>query len=728
MRVLLAHPPLNVAGEVSPPLGLCTLAAWLVSKGHEVRILDLDLEVKGLPDAQESYRKIFTRELRNFSPAAVGITSMYNNSLQAERIARAVKECDESVVTIGGGSHFGALGREALRRIPELDFAIEGEGEHTFSDLLTAIASGFSVTKIPRLHYRVQGELRANPSAGLMDLSELPPIWSTLGEAIDLKRYADTVAAGSPRRAIYIEAGRGCPFACTFCATAPFWERKYRVKPVDAIIGEMRFLSETYGYNAFMLVHDLLTVDKKFINNFSEAMMESRLPVEWMANHRTDINLHGLLPKMKSSGCWAMFFGIESASARLQKEMHKGLKRDGVVSTIRGLSDLGIASTCSFVIGFPDETPEELSATVAMGAELKLIGAGLVQYHRLRTWPPAPLSRKGLPAKFDVDSLRIEYPFLNVPREDVMAIKEDPEFFAGYFAPYSTAGTFGQLAQVELFFTQAVTVVPLTIAVMGRIMGDGLIPSFYDVILRRGPITREEFEADTSSVLPAWRLLRPYLEDWIKAYSENGHSNGVNGSTDVGWSSNGGNGTRRRLEDWQRQLIEGVMEYESRRLMFMNRDTVEVDESDQKHEAGDLGIAGGAPLNTEPGAVATALTADNLTLNTEPGAVATILTADNLTLNTEPGAIATALTTDNLMLGGENWEAYISKVDIGAVFEAMQTDQPLGPELVNELAVVLVRHDLNSYQAYTTEVSRIPDLPNLPFLLTTSSLSAQAGD
>ena len=622
MRVLLAHPPLNSAREVSPPLGLCTLAAWLLSKGHEVRVLDLDLEVKGLPEGQDTYLKILTQELRDFSPAAIGITSMYNNSLQAERLARAVKDCDPSVVTIGGGSHFGALGREALRRIPELDYVIEGEGECTFADLLTAIASGSSVTRIPRLHYRAEGELRANPAAGLMDLSELPQIWSALGEAIDLKRYADTVPEGSPRRAIYIEAGRGCPFACTFCATAPFWERKYRVKPVESIIGEMRFLYETYGYNGFMLVHDLLTVDKKFINNFSDAMMESRLPVEWMANHRTDINLHGLLPKMKSAGCWAMFMGIESASPRLQKEMHKGLKRDDVVSTIRGLSDLGIASTCSFVIGFPNETPEELSATVAMGAELKLIGAGLIQYHRLRTWPPAPLSHKGLPAKFDVDSLRIEYPFLDVPREDVAAIEQDPEFFAGYFAPYSQAGTFAQLAQVELFFTQVVTVAPLTIAVMGRMMGDGLIPSFYDVIARHNPITREEFEADTSSMLPAWRLLRPYLEEWISAYPG--------------------------LDHWQRELFEGVMTYESRRLKFMNR---EVDRED----------------------------------------------------------------TDTLGQG-ENWIAYVSKVDIGAVFEAMQSDRVLEPELINELAVVLVRHDTNSYQAYTTALSYIPDLPRLPFL------------
>src|SRR5207302_4791144 len=227
-------------------------------------------------------------------------------------------------------------------------------------------------------------------------------------------------------------------------------------KPIERIIDEMRFLYEQYGYNGFMLVHDLLTVDKRFINEFCDAMMDSRLPVQWMANHRTDINLHGLLPKMKSAGCWAMFFGVESASARLQKEMHKGLKRDGVVSTIKGLSELGIDSTCSFVTGFPDETAEELSSTVAMGAELKLMGAGLIQFHRLRTWPPAPLSRDSLRAEFDIDSMRLEYPFLEVPDEYVGIISNDHEFFAGYFAPYTRAESGAQLSGEELSCTQAV--------------------------------------------------------------------------------------------------------------------------------------------------------------------------------------------------------------------------------------------------------------------------------
>ena len=132
MRVLLVHPPLNSSREVTPPLGLCTLASWLARQQHEVWILDLDLEVKGHPDGEAQYQRLLERAIRDFTPQAVGITSMYNNSLQAERLIRTVKRIDDGIATIGGGSHFGALGQQSLRRLPEIDFVIEGEGEQAF--------------------------------------------------------------------------------------------------------------------------------------------------------------------------------------------------------------------------------------------------------------------------------------------------------------------------------------------------------------------------------------------------------------------------------------------------------------------------------------------------------------------------------------------------------------------------------------------------------------------
>ena len=65
---------------------------------------------------------------------------------------------------------------------------------------------------------------------------------------------------------------------------------------------------------------------------------------------------------------------------------------------------------------------------------------------------------------------------------------------------------------------------------------------------------------------------------------------------------------------------------------------------------------------------------------------------------------------------GENWVAFVSNADITAVFEAMHTGKPLTADLVRPSAVVLVSHGINSYRAYTADVSRIGELNSHPFL------------
>jgi hypothetical protein len=93
MRVLLAQPPLQPGRQVTPALGLCTLASWMQSLGHEVRILDLDLEGKPASGRPEiTWSNLFFRYVADFDPEIVGITSMYNNSLQAQRRVQLAKQ------------------------------------------------------------------------------------------------------------------------------------------------------------------------------------------------------------------------------------------------------------------------------------------------------------------------------------------------------------------------------------------------------------------------------------------------------------------------------------------------------------------------------------------------------------------------------------------------------------------------------------------------------------
>ena len=545
MRVLLAQPPLQPGREVTPPLGLCTLASWLRSSGYDVRILDLDLEGKSASEFSESFsHRLFAKYIADFEPDVVGVTSMYNNSLQAQRLLQLAKQMNSMIVTVSGGSHFGALGIQSLRWIPELDYVIEGEAELAFGSLLKALDHKEEASQIPRLCYRHAGECKRNPPGPLLNLSDAPPMWTTLQGCIGLDRYAETVSRQATRRLIYIEAGRGCPFACTFCATSPYWQRSFRVKPVQKILDEIRFLHQEFGYDSFILVHDLLTVDQRFVSKFCDKMLEAQLPVEWMANSRTDIQLRGLLPKLKASGCWKLFFGVESASPRIQASIDKHLSPNGALAHIRELLDNGISATCSFVIGFPEESASELSSTIELATRLKLWGVETVQFHRLRLWPPAPLSLIGLRGEFDEDALRIEYPFIEVPPEDITAIRAAPEFFEGYFAPPSSAGSAAELTQVEMFFHHAVALAPLTVSVLSGFVRQNLVPSFYAALSEFGGIARQTLDWESGNLYGNWIAIAPLLERWVQEHA--------------------------KLHDWQCKIVHGLMEYEAHRLHFVS--------------------------------------------------------------------------------------------------------------------------------------------------------------
>jgi hypothetical protein len=401
---------------------------------------------------------------------------------------------------------------------------------------------------VPNLCHRAGGAIHCNPKAPLMDLAGVPNTWAAVAGAIDLRRYTATIDPRDMVRGIYVEAGRGCPYHCTFCAPAEFWGRKYRVRRVSALLDEVRYLHEEHGYNSFILVHDLLTVDREFVAELCDAFADARLPVQWMANARTDIRLDDLYERMRASGCWKLFFGIESASPRIQAAVAKRLSPGHAFETVRTVEEHGIDATCSFVIGHAGETAAELSDSLRLGARMKLLGAETVQFHRLRLFPPAPLAaaQTRLDLELDLDTLRLEYPYPDVSPGEIEAVREAPAFYSGYFAPGSSAGSARDLAQVELFFTQAVAMLPMTVLAIAELAPRPLVGLFGELLAEAGPIDRMALDPTDVDLLRNFAVLEPYVEALI--------------------DRTGG-------PPWQRQLLAGLFSYEKARLEVVRHAT-----------------------------------------------------------------------------------------------------------------------------------------------------------
>ena len=124
MRVLLVNPPTLEGTQLSPPLGLGYIGAYLVSKGYETELLDLALPgSNGLLQA-----------LREYKPDMVGITGLSAQYDRMKHCAGIAKK--EGTTVLVGGIHASALPGFTLEDCKDIDIVVKGEGELSLVQLL----------------------------------------------------------------------------------------------------------------------------------------------------------------------------------------------------------------------------------------------------------------------------------------------------------------------------------------------------------------------------------------------------------------------------------------------------------------------------------------------------------------------------------------------------------------------------------------------------------------
>ena len=163
MRALLVNVPHPSVGsripdDHLPPLGLLSIGGPLIDDGHDVSLLDADLEA----GRRTTYSAdAIAARAAAWKPDAVlfghsGSTSAH--PVVAE-ISRAVRRLLPHAAIVYGGVFPTYHWREILQREPQIDVVVRGEGEETCVRLLRALQDGGDLRGIPGLALR-SGEHR----------------------------------------------------------------------------------------------------------------------------------------------------------------------------------------------------------------------------------------------------------------------------------------------------------------------------------------------------------------------------------------------------------------------------------------------------------------------------------------------------------------------------------------------------------------------------------------
>jgi radical SAM superfamily enzyme YgiQ (UPF0313 family) len=420
-NLLLEHGSWSYHFDLQPHLGLISLVATAEALGHEAILLDPKLLVwKGDLLLNESLYSELACAIRDLKPDVVGFTSLGCNFICTVKVASYLKAMDPAVPVLLGGPHASILDRQIIQRFPQFDVVVRNEAEETLPPLLDGLLTD-RLDGVRGITYRRQDAILATPSnPPIADLDGLP--WPAY-ERYPIGELGLT--------SIRVEAGRGCPFDCTFCSTASFFGRRYRLKSPQRLCAELDYLHDRYGISQFALMHDLFTVNKAKVRDFCDEV-ESR-GYTWRCSARMDCVDAELLDRMYAAGCRSIYYGVESGSPRMQKIVSKHLDLGLVHPILDATVTLGMTPTASFITGYPEEEQEDQDLT------LDLISSCVYRYPetltiQLHLLTPEPGTRliEEFAGALDYDGHVSDFNFPTLEADDSTIMHQYPEVFMNH--------------------------------------------------------------------------------------------------------------------------------------------------------------------------------------------------------------------------------------------------------------------------------------------------------
>ncbi len=357
--VVLVNPNANVEvmkrlDITTPPLGLGYLASVLRKEGFKVKIIDDAVEKLGLNKLLNKVKNALI----------VGITSTTPTFNAALKYAQKIKNRFPEIFVVLGGVHVTFMPYDALKH-EFVDAVCAGEGEYTLREVAERVERGKTLEGVKGLIYKEDGKIIDNGKREpIRDLDSLPfPAY----DLMPLDRYT---VLGHRMEHFPMISSRGCPFGCRYCSSSLFMGRKFRARSAENVVDEVEWLVNEFKAQYIAFSDDTFTLNRKRVEEICRELINRGIEVEWSCSSRVDTINRSILEKMKRAGCSAIYYGVESASPAILRYYRKKINLDMVEKAVKLTKEFGIMTICSFIIGSPYETKEDMKATLRFALKL----------------------------------------------------------------------------------------------------------------------------------------------------------------------------------------------------------------------------------------------------------------------------------------------------------------------------------------------------------------------
>ena len=308
---------------------------------------DVELEVHAFDETNTviDTRKI-TRLVKGGDMGIVMLVGVQSNQFpRALDLASALR--DQNIDVAIGGFHVSGTIAMLEQRDPTVEQAIDkgvtifaGEAEGRFESLLSDAIDG---------HLQSVYDFMDD----LPNLDGAPP---PLLPADRVKRTAGAATT--------LDAGRGCPFACSFCTIINVQGRKSRRRSPDDVELIIR-QNLTQGLSSFFITDDNFARNKDWeiiLDRLIQLREVEKLKISFIIQVDTLCHkLAGFIEKCKRAGVKRVFIGLENINP---ESLLGAKKRQNKITDYRQMllawKSVGIVTYCGYILGFPGDTPESI--------------------------------------------------------------------------------------------------------------------------------------------------------------------------------------------------------------------------------------------------------------------------------------------------------------------------------------------------------------------------------
>ncbi len=371
---------------------------------------------------------------------AIGITSIFSQQeTQVLRCAKLIKKSFPEKFLFSGGVN--ARSRKDLFFEAGFDVICTSESENTIKELAREITKPQpNFNNVGKVYFKSKdGTVVNNTQSGeiINNLDELPiPLWELLPNERYWKigrPHGGNIKPGTQLKYASIMTSRGCPFSCSYCHIAEEISGseagsigRFRVKSDERVIEELNILKNDIGAKQIYIEDDSILG----IKHRAVRLMKKMIGMGLDLMDVNGINMIHLVKKSDTKG-WMIpdeeiiellvevgFTDInlpfESGNPRIIKKWCSNklaLERFDPKALITTIKKYKLNVTTNYMIGFPDETKEEINHTIEFAKEMHSCGIDVSNFFLVMPLPGTPMfdyciENNHLPKNFNPDNFQ----------------------------------------------------------------------------------------------------------------------------------------------------------------------------------------------------------------------------------------------------------------------------------------------------------------------------------